>query len=716
LYVVEGEWAGEARILVFTPPFTNGMRATREIGRAIYQDTQPTDSTNWEYISGKWVNLTTGLYWPRGIAFDPSGTGDIFAQDSGNNRTVLFASDGAIIDVIGQPNPDVRGCLGRTDQGFIQFDGNKANLCQSDGEIGVDSSGNIYLSTMGNADEKDIVRFSTPLTKNPSGLVISNGSLLHKGWNQYSGKTFMNGYGMSKSYGTSSQLYVSDRQRLLVWNNPSSLSTFAQADHVVGQDNFESNLNNNGGIFNAIGLGAQTIDPAGKLFLASDNRIYIFNIPITSSGKNYSVYKMLYSDWQNSSQNIVWADDGSPVTFNPAGLAFDSRTGALFISDPDRHRILRVKNPLGAATVDLVIGQPDKSSSAQNLGSLNPVRNGLASPTYLSIDNFGNLYVVDASYELNGNRRLLRFNASKLTPQSGNIFPLTNADAVFSKSSFTSRNLEPNQPGSPTAVGFDSANRMLLLSDGYGNKFDERVYFYETPQLGEVVYPDSLIKIPMSQGSSVLFSDEGKLILQDHTWNRLLFTTISLPSVSTPTPTGPIKITLTPTPTTFIPTKTPTITQALFTLGPVADSYVNSNYPNNNSGKEADLKVKTSPTKITFMKFDLTPLAGKIFRSAKLKVWVNDPSNGTTNLYLVPDNSWVETGITFNNQPALGKLIMSFTANASGVYKEIDITNFMKSNPNKIITFAFQTTSTNELSFKSKNIADTSRLPILIFQ
>ena len=220
----------------------------------------------------------------------------------------------------------------------------------------------------------------------------------------------------------------------------------------------------------------------------------------------------------------------------------------------------------------------------------------------------------------------------------------------------------------------------------------------------------------MSQGSSVLFSDEGKLILQDHTWNRLLFTTISLPSVSTPTPTGPIKITLTPTPTTFIPTKTPTITQALFTLGPVADSYVNSNYPNNNSGKEADLKVKTSPTKITFMKFDLTPLAGKIFRSAKLKVWVNDPSNGTTNLYLVPDNSWVETGITFNNQPALGKLIMSFTANASGVYKEIDITNFMKSNPNKIITFAFQTTSTNELSFKSKNIADTSRLPILIFQ
>lgn len=559
VYVLEGNWVGQARIMVFSPPFTNGMSASREVARAHFQDSQPGDTTNWEFTNGKWVNLVSGIHWTSSFEFDPSLTGDFFALDPGNQRVVLFGTDGSIIDTLYQPNANSRGCLGTPDRGFVQVDGTMGNLCMASGEIGVDTSGNIYISTIAVADQKDIARFATPLVRDSNGHVISNGSLLHKGRNQYSGRTFEDVYGMSRSSGQSPQLFVSDHQRLLVWNNATNPATFSQADYVIGQDSFDQNNNNNWGTFHSIDTGGQAVDPNGYLYVQSASRIFVFTLPITSGGKNYPAYKMLFSNSTNSSQNVVWADDGTPVTFDPAGIAFEASSGALFISDPPRQRILRIRDPLGQAKVDLVIGQPNKSASSPNAGNPAPVRNGLYNPTYLSFDNFSNLYVVDASYEMNGNRRALRFDASALNPVPSNIFPLPNASAVFSKSSFTTTSGIAGQPASPVTLGFDQNNRMVMVADGYGNTPFERVFVYNTPHIGEIINADNIVQIPVAQGGAVRFNDNNDLILQDHTWNRILFTTLSFPPTPTstlqPSPTSAPSQTPIPTPTL---TKTPT--------------------------------------------------------------------------------------------------------------------------------------------------------------
>lgn len=733
-YILEGQWAGEARILVFTPPFTNGMAATREIGRALYQDTAPSDTTNWEYIHDKWVHVTTGLYYPRGFVFDPSATGDIFVSDRGNQRVVLFGSDGSMRDIIGQPDNDTRGCFGLSNQGFIQVDGTKANICETDGEIGVDTAGNVYFSTLATADQRDIVRFATPLQRNASGLVISNGTLLHRGWNQFSGKTFQNGDGMSIT-SDASQLYASDGQRMLVWNNPLQVSTFQQADYTVGQDSMDTNHNNNGGVFNAVSIDVQTTDALGRIWVASDKRIFVFQGPITSSGKNYPVLKILYG----YNTNVYWADDLTPISFNPSGVAFDNAANALWVSDAENHRILRIHDPLGAATVDMVIGQPNKTSTSPNAGTgTTPTRNGLWNPTYLKFDNFGNLYVVDASFELNGNRRVLRFNVSKLIPTPGNIFPLPDADAVFTKSSFTSRETETNQPGSPNAIGFDQYNRMILLADGYGNKQYERAYVYYTPHTGEIIYPDARIDIPMGQGSSVIFDSANNLIMQDHTWNRILFINLNLPPVvpaatstppvvpsDTPTPTltpttsptsTPIPTPISSTTPTRTPTRTPTPTSPnSTTLLPVADSYVRKDNANKNFGtRNTSLIDGASPVAISYLKFDLTTLANKTIQSAKLRLKItNDPSPYTQYVKSVANTSWGETTITYNNRPTVGSTIGTFTSNLPNTFVEINITSKVNAKKGGLMSLGIDEITSNQTAFFTKeNVTDKPQLVV----
>src|SRR3990167_8463548 len=172
----------------------------------------------------------------------------------------------------------------------------------------------------------------------------------------------------------------------------------------------------------------------------------------------------------------------------------------------------------------------------------------------------------------------------------------------------------------------------------------------------------------------------------------------------------------------------PSPTPAPIILNAKEDTFVNSNYPNNNSGRDSDLKVKASPTKITYMKFDLTALAGKLINSAKLRLWISDPSNGFIEVHSVIDNSWIDKGLTdyswtekdltYNSRPYinLGNLIQSFTAEKSGTYKDIDITGFVKNNRGKMMSLAFQTSSTNELEFKSRNVKDPAKRPVLVLQ
>jgi sugar lactone lactonase YvrE len=501
LYILDGEspnYGGPCRLLVFAPPFANGMSASREIGKA-----SP-------------GNRASGFFEARGFAFDPLEQNAVWVADGGNHRILKMNTlSGAFLDVIGRPD----FTLDR-EPGYVDWQGQVRGFRQADGEIAFDHEGNLHFSC--HYGTTGIVRVPIPLQRDSVGRVISDSQTLASGWNSLSGRTVQDHYGMAFA---GSQLFVRDNNRVLVWNNVASAPTFAEADLVIGQDSISKN--DPGGTF----LGQQPARmhaAGGYLFAATDNRIFIFATPVTTGGRNVAPLKII----ESNTSGLTWADDGQPVPFDCTGLVYDPAQDVLWISDYQRNRILRVANPLSAAPqVNLVIGQTSKSGGEDNhgLGLYTTDARGIAAPWMLVLDNFGNLYAVDSGFEGRvdnaGNRRVLRFDAAAILPVPGNIFPNPAASGVFCKATFTTNRdqYESNRPETPTHIAFNSLNQMILLTDGYGNLQRQRVWFYPTPHLGTAPQPTHVVPVAVGQAAVAYFNDADVLMLQDHTWNRVLF-------------------------------------------------------------------------------------------------------------------------------------------------------------------------------------------------
>lgn len=97
------------------------------------------------------------------------------------------------------------------------------------------------------------------------------------------------------------------------------------------------------------------------------------------------------------------------------------------------------------------------------------------------------------------------------------------------------------------------------------------------------------------------------------------------------------------------------------TLTPVADAYIrDGSYAATNYGADTSLVVKNDGTgyaRRAFLKFDLSGLAATPRRAV---LWVygetadSAGTHATVSAYAVADDSWTETGVTWNAQPALG--------------------------------------------------------------
>ncbi|WP_395399700.1 DNRLRE domain-containing protein [Arthrobacter sp. UC242_113] len=91
------------------------------------------------------------------------------------------------------------------------------------------------------------------------------------------------------------------------------------------------------------------------------------------------------------------------------------------------------------------------------------------------------------------------------------------------------------------------------------------------------------------------------------------------------------------------------------TLTATADSYVTSASPTTNFGTSTLLGVDNSPVEVTYLKFDLTPYAGRTVQSATLQLRsAGSGSTGTQNVRVATGN-WDETTITSSGtRPTLG--------------------------------------------------------------
>ena len=116
-------------------------------------------------------------------------------------------------------------------------------------------------------------------------------------------------------------------------------------------------------------------------------------------------------------------------------------------------------------------------------------------------------------------------------------------------------------------------------------------------------------------------------------------------------------------------------TTETITLTATADSYVSSGATGTNFGTGTTLRSDNSPVEATYLKFDLSPYAGRTLVSARLLLRSGgNGSTGTQNVKLVASDSWTEGGITYTNRPALGTSIGSLGQTTTNTSYSVPLT------------------------------------------
>ena len=157
----------------------------------------------------------------------------------------------------------------------------------------------------------------------------------------------------------------------------------------------------------------------------------------------------------------------------------------------------------------------------------------------------------------------------------------------------------------------------------------------------------------------------------------------------------------------------PSASAATVTLVPTADTRVQSNAASTNYGTSSTLGVDASEVQQTFMKFTITGVSGTI-TNAKLRLHTknasgaNSTSGGTWKL--MSNTTWSETGVTYNNRPAIdGATLGSIGAVAINTWYEIDVTG--KIPASGVISIGGLSTSSDGADFDSR---ETSLDPQLV--
>ncbi len=151
-------------------------------------------------------------------------------------------------------------------------------------------------------------------------------------------------------------------------------------------------------------------------------------------------------------------------------------------------------------------------------------------------------------------------------------------------------------------------------------------------------------------------------------------------------------------------------------LSPVADAFVrNGSYANNNYGDSSKLEIKGTTSsgfnRSSYLKFSLSSV--NEVSSAKLRLYgTNTTDNVTVNIsaYGVDNDSWTENGITWNNAPAASTAVISSAGvNATAVYREFDVTDFVKAqfDGDKTVSFLIRDpgNTVKNIEFNSKENA-----------
>jgi glucose/arabinose dehydrogenase len=155
-------------------------------------------------------------------------------------------------------------------------------------------------------------------------------------------------------------------------------------------------------------------------------------------------------------------------------------------------------------------------------------------------------------------------------------------------------------------------------------------------------------------------------------------------------------------------TYTATYESTGFSVLPVADAHVRSQQGNKNFGTASDLRVRVNQYR-TYVKFVVTGLSGQP-TSAKLRLWVTDGGTNGGSAYAIANTTWTETGITWNNAPAIIGSPLSTVGTATlGTWVEFDVRPAISGNGT--YTFAISNGNNDAVDYASR---ETANDPVLI--
>jgi type II secretory pathway pseudopilin PulG len=147
---------------------------------------------------------------------------------------------------------------------------------------------------------------------------------------------------------------------------------------------------------------------------------------------------------------------------------------------------------------------------------------------------------------------------------------------------------------------------------------------------------------------------------------------------------------------------------APFVFSPTDDTFVMSLAPSDVNGGinnqiGVDFGDATRGNIVSYIKFDLTSLAGKTVTSAKLQLTSGaDGTLGVTNLKQVSNTTWVEETTSYSNAPALGSLIQSIISFTPSTTQQFDVTSYVVGKAGQLVSFGLDTAQGDELWIISK--------------
>ena len=440
-----------SRVLVFLPPFTNGMSATRIMGvfpTLPAGSTPPSDPQLYSIVMNA----------PADIFFLP-GTQGMGVVDSGFSRILIFDTFDNWPPQSTQFSPSAKALVGhasgisginsRDQKSLFANDGNLQGFQSSASTFWAPQAAIFLNNELFVADTGNNRIVVLPYQNNSfqaAYRLLGQDRYDSNAVNLIEGKEFdfAGSFAGTAQYdagiaidatGDTPHLYVSDpyNNRVLGFKDIRNLTGGSHADIVIGQPDFSTNICNyrtgdvtqpqQDGLCRPAGL---LVDSSGNLYVADSRNSRVVRFPAPFSHGTSQIADVVLGQ----SSFFTKITDPSAATMGvPYGLAFAGNSG-LLVSDEIYNRVLFIPFTNGGFTsadngkaATKVFGQPDFISTNPGAGDTQ-----LNTPKHLGTDTDSRPYVVDA-----GNSRILIFDSINraqstgahavvtLTPQSNNI-------------------------------------------------------------------------------------------------------------------------------------------------------------------------------------------------------------------------------------------------------------------------------------------------------